>query len=253
MWSRGERGGTIHRHEEQGGWRLSLYPEAGEAGGSFHALDGAKPGSGGLWLPGPERAAEEAARRARGQMRRYCAANLLNRHGTLTYRGEGCHDPRQVRVDLAGFFRRMRRGLGGEPFPYLWVPELHPGGHGFHLHFAVGRFVPRGLIEEAWGLGFIKIRLHGDLPVGSGVRQEARHSARYLSKYLDKTFRAGGGLNRYDVARGFQPRAEPISAPLQEDAIGEASERMGGPPTYVWRSETQEGWQGPHAVWMSWP
>jgi hypothetical protein len=86
---------TVHRHEEQGGWGLRLYREAGEAGGSFRGLDRPRPGSGGLWVPEPEpdRALEEAVRRARGQVRRYCAANLLNRHGTLTYRGEGWQMP----------------------------------------------------------------------------------------------------------------------------------------------------------------
>jgi hypothetical protein len=233
------------------GWVLSLYREAGEAGGSFHALDRARPGAWGLWEPEPGRAVEEAARRARGKVRRYCAANSLNRFGTLTYRGEGEHDPRAVRGDIHRFFRGVRRGLGGEPLPYLWVPELHKSGHGFHVHFAVGRYVPRGLIEEAWGRGFVFIKLIRGLPVGSGVRQEARVAARYLSKYLGKEFSAGG-LNRYDVAQGFQPRAEPITGPTEAGVIGEAAERMGGPPAYVWRSETQEGWRGPHAVWLSW-
>ena len=47
------------------------------------------------------RAREEAARRARAKVRRYGAANRLNRLGTLTYRGEGCHDPLRLRADLA--------------------------------------------------------------------------------------------------------------------------------------------------------
>ena len=75
-----------------------------------------------------------------------------------------------VRGDIHGFFRGLRRGLGGEPFPYLWVPELHESGHGFHVHFAVGRYVPRSLIEGAWGRGFVFIKLIQGLPVGSGVR-----------------------------------------------------------------------------------
>jgi hypothetical protein len=54
-------------------------------------------------------------------VRRYGAANRLNRLGTLTYRGEGCHDPRALRGDLAGFFRELRAGLGGGPLPYLWA------------------------------------------------------------------------------------------------------------------------------------
>ena len=76
------------------------------------------------------------------------AANRLNRLGTLTYAGEGCFDPLQLRVDLGEFFRGLRRELGGSPFPYVWVPEWHPGGHGLHVHFAVGRYVQQRLIEE---------------------------------------------------------------------------------------------------------
>ena len=43
--------------------------------------------------------------------------------------------------------------LGGKPLPYLWVPEWHPGGHGLHVHFAVGRYVKHGLIRDVWGAG----------------------------------------------------------------------------------------------------
>jgi hypothetical protein len=117
----------------------------------------------------------------------------------------------------------------------------------------VGRFVPRGLIDSAWGHGFIKIRLHGDLPVGSGARAEARRSARYLAKYIDKTFRAGSGLNRYDLAQGFQPKIEALFGRTEVEVMALAVERMGEPPAYVWRSLNQEGWRGPSAVWLSWP
>jgi hypothetical protein len=231
------------------GWRLALFRDAGEAGGSFRAtVDGIRregDGSG-----DPERSVAEAVGRARKKVRRYCAANGLNRLGTLTH-AEACFDPHQVRADVGRFFRRMRRGLGGEAFPYVWVPELHPGGHGFHLHFAVGRYVRRGLIEEAWGHGFIWIKLIGNLPTGAGVREEARVAARYLSKYLGKEF-AGGGMNRYDVAQGFQPIAEPITGRTETDVIGEAAERMGGPPDAVWRSCDHEGWMGPPAVSLLW-
>jgi len=68
-----------------------------------------------------------------------------------------------------GFFRELRAGLAGERFPYLWVPQWHPGGHGLHAHFAVGRFVPRRLIERSWGHGFVHIKLLDGLPVGTGA------------------------------------------------------------------------------------
>ena len=58
------------------GWYLSVYPEAGEAGGCFAY---AKPATR-IYIPGqpaadPDRARSEAARRARAKVRRYCAAN----------------------------------------------------------------------------------------------------------------------------------------------------------------------------------
>lgn len=56
-------------------WVLNLLPSAGEASGGFvpslratsHGVRGA--------AANPQRAQQEAGRRARGQVRRYCAAN----------------------------------------------------------------------------------------------------------------------------------------------------------------------------------
>jgi hypothetical protein len=189
-------------------------------------------------------------------VRRYCAANRLNRLGTLTYRGEGCHDARVLRQDLAGFFRELRSGLGGERLPYLWVPEWHPGGHGLHAHFAVGRYVPRTVIEQAWGRGFVHIKLLGDLPVGSGTLAEARLASRYLAKYVRKGVEDDqgqlGGLHRYEVAQGFQPERVGLRARTEDGVVEQAAELMGGLPAYVWRSTGVEGWHGPPACWLSW-
>lgn len=232
------------------GWRLALYRDAGEAGGSWQGGGGGS--SGGWGESDPGRAAEEAARRARGKVRRYCAANGLNRFWTLTYSGEGEHDPAAVRGDIRRFFKTLRRGLGGDPFPYLWVPELHKSGHGWHVHFAVGQFIRRGLVVESWDRGFVFGKLIGNLPVGSGVRGEARVAARYLSKYLGKEFAGSGGLNRYDVGQGFQPQQEPVGGRSEDEVIESASERMGGRPATVWRSMDEEGWRGPPALWLQW-
>lgn len=67
------------------------------------------------------RSAEEAARRARGKVLRYCAANKLNRLGTLTYRGAGCHDPHVLRADVASFFKALRVLIGGVSYAYAWA------------------------------------------------------------------------------------------------------------------------------------
>jgi hypothetical protein len=233
-------------------WALSLYPDAGEGGGCL-SVPRRTLGSGGP--PNVERAAEEAARRARAKIRRYAAANRLNRLGTLTYRGEGCHEPLRLRSDLAAFFRELRAGLDAGRLPYVWVPQWHPGGHGLHAHFAVGRFVPRGLIERCWGQGFVHIKLLDGLPVGSGERAEARLAARYLAGYAGRDLgdeRRPPGLHRYEVAQGFQPEKILVYGVSAKDVIERASQVMRAAPEQVWLSSSVEGWHGPPACWAQW-
>lgn len=245
-------------HRPDAGWSLSLYPDAGEAGGSFrHSLRAshgwAPPGS----AADPGRARAEAARRARGKVRRYCAANRLTRFGTLTYAGSGVHEPEQVRRDVAVFFRSLRSALGGRPLPYVWVPEWHKTDHGLHLHFALGQYVRHGLIESTWGHGFIKIKRLSDMPVGATSLQESRKAAGYLSKYVSKSFDSdeqsrSRRLHRYDVAQGFQPRALRLTGRWSGDVLDKANAVMGAPPAMSWSSDEAEVWQGPPAVWFAW-
>jgi len=233
-------------------WSFSLYPEAGEGGGSVSAHQLAVPSG---RPPNVERAREEAARRARAKIRRYGAANRLNRLGTLTYRGEGCHDPLRLRAHLADFFRALREGLGDGPLPYLWVPQWHPGGHGVHAHFAVARFVPRRLIERCWRHGFVHIKLLDGLPVGSGELAEARLAARYLARYVShdlESERRLEGLHRYEVAQGFQPEKILCYGVSAADVIERASELMGSEPKSIWLSSEVEGWRGPPGCWCAW-
>ena len=235
------------------GWSMSLYPTAGEAGGCW--LQGKRRRSGEAGGGDPARSREEAERRARTQIRRYCTANRLNRLGTLTYRGEGNHDPALVRSHLGVFFRRLRRSTGGKPFPYVWVPEWHKTDHGLHAHFAVGRYLRRRDIEAAWEHGFFSIKLIGDLPVGSGTFAEARKASRYLAKYAGKDFDHEHlpGLHRYEVAQGFQPEKVTIRHYRLEDAVAAASELMGGPPAYRWNSsDDSPELEGPPRAWFSW-
>ncbi len=232
------------------GWSFVLYPEAAEGGGSFRSATESRPGA--AFEAGDSLA--DASRRARANVRRYCAANRLNRLGTLTYAGAGCHDRVALREDLAEFFRRLRSTVG-EPIPYLWVPEWHKSGHGLHAHFAVGRWIAQGDIKHAWGRGHVHIKLLGDLPVGSGALGEARLASRYLSKYIGKDLAAGGrpaGLHRYEVAQGFQPRGIALDGTTADEVVGWATSYMGREAERVWRSRDTDDWGGPPAVWASW-
>lgn len=234
-------------------WSLSFYPDAREAGGAFVPSMPYRRGGG---IRGqaadPVRARVEAARRAKGKLRRYCAANRLNRLGTLTYRGSGCHDQRQVRAHVGEFFRDLRDELGGQPLAYAWVPEWHKTDHGLHLHFAVGRFIKRSLIEAAWSHGFVHIKVIGDLPVGAGSLGEARKAAGYLSKYVAKSFEDAqriDGLHRYDLAQGFAPVVDRITGTSPDAVITAASDRLGRQPVLRWSSRNVPDWQGGPAIW----
>ena len=239
------------------GWRFSLYPEAGEGGGHLQYSLRRVPeyvarGS----ATDPVRAAEVAGRRARANLRRYCAANRLNRLGTLTFKGDGCFEPAELRGYLGAFFRTLRSDLGGKPLPYALVPEWHKT-HGLHAHFAVGRYIKRGLIDQAWGRGFVHIKQLGGMPVGSSNLSEARRAAGYLSKYVAKTFADPTirelGLHRYDVAQGFKPRPIALTGPSAFDVLRQASHLLQeGPPARGWSSDSVPGWLGPPAIWAQW-
>lgn len=239
------------------GWQFTLVPDAGEGGGSFRASTRCTP----VYVArgnaaDPERAAAEAGRRARSRLRRYCAANRLNRMGTLTYAGEGNHDPALLRAHLADFFRKLRAGCGGRPLAYAWVPEWHKTDHGLHAHFAVGRYIQRRIITAAWPHGFVHIKLLGDLPVGSTALSEARVAANYLAKYVAKTFGEQrdplAGLHRYDVAEGFKPKQLHLTGTTARDVLAQASAFLGAEPVTIWTSAEAEDWEAGPAVWAQW-
>lgn len=238
----------------RGEWRLTLWSQSREGGGCYVAPRRDDGGGHSKSEPDADRSATEAARRARAQVRRYCTAWRLNRLGTCTYRGDGNHDPVALRHDVAAFIRALRDALGGKSLPYLWVPEWHPGGHGLHLHFAVGRYIKRSLIEQSWPHGFVHIRLLSDLSTGFTAVEEARRTASYLAKYVGKQFddRRVPGLHRYEVAQGFQPAKEVLRGPTIEQVLHLASDRLGSPPCRVWSSAEAPGWTRPPAIWAAW-
>ncbi len=240
--------------EDRPAWVLSVCPAAGEAGGVWRRRRAAEPKRGDGGEPDAEHSMEVAVQRAGSQMRRFIVANRLNRLGTLTYAPPFCRDPVVLRGHVAEFFVRLRQALGGKPFPYLWVPELHRDGERFHVHFVVGKWIERGKIEWAWrDRGHVHIKLLGDLPARSSGPAEARIAAKYTSKYLAKDLASLGGLHRYEVAQNFQPARFALTANSDYEAV-----RMlirdwfaGEEPEVFWRSP--DTWHdGPPRLWMQW-
>jgi len=233
----------------QGYWQVVLYRGAGEASAVFHSAGSNRPGLGSG--TDPEDAARVATRRARTKSRRYCAHNGLTRFGTLTHAGTGCWDPLELRVEMATFFRRIRAEIG-RPFPYIWVGEWHKS-HGLHAHYAMGRYVRRAAIEQAWRRGYIKIKLHGDLASGSSALAEARQTARYLSKYMTKSVEeVAAGLHRYEVGQGFQPAGAVFRGRSSDEVLRWAAREMGRPAEFVKPSAEWTAYLGPPAVFASW-
>ncbi len=238
-------------------WVLKMFPDALEASVHFEYQYRPRSRSPGGFGEQPlevreQRSKLNAARRASSRLRRYVVANRLNRLGTLTY-AAACTDPRQVSEDVGGFFRGLRSEIG-RPFPYVWVREWHPGGHGLHVHFLVGRFVRQSLIRTVWGRGIVDIRARGMQRLGEGAAAESRRAARYVAKYVSKASQEDRipGLHRFVVAQGFQPKLVSVRAPNELEAMRIACEVMRGVPSRHWRPFRDPDWTGPLVVWMAW-
>ncbi len=122
----------------------------------------------------------------------------------------------------------------------------------------MAEYIRRSLVERVWqeipGHGFVYAKLIGDLPVGYQAVDEARVCARYIAKYMNKSFdeKRAMGLHRYDLAQGFQPRKVTVPGPKLEDAVARACELMGGGPATYTKSTEWPDWTGPDAVALSW-
>jgi hypothetical protein len=82
------------------------------------------------------------------------------------------------------------------------VPELHPGGHGFHAHIAIGEYLPKPEVEAAWGQGWVDLRRLVSHMDYASPASRAKVAASYLAKYASKQWATKlAGLHRYEWAR----------------------------------------------------
>lgn len=215
------------------------------------------PTAGGFSYAAPDAAAsrERAARRSRGRVRRWCVANKAVRLGTLTYRGEGQHAWPGVVRDLHNFRRRLRQVRPG--LAILTAAELHPGGHGWHVHVALTDYVPQAVLASCWGQGFASVKLFRSRRSGSGP-VSSRVVGRYVAKYLGKAQEGGerpAWAHAYEVTQGTQPSRLRLSGLSWGGVYAGLSALMGGEPGYRWDSSSAGGpqpWCGPPASFLSW-
>ena len=96
-----------------------------------------------------------SARRAKKELRLFIVANVLTRMWTLTYAEE--HWDRDVVIaDVNDWLQRLRVYLDCT-FPAAYVLELHPEGHGIHVHVAMeSRFILHPEMQRLWGHGLVQ-------------------------------------------------------------------------------------------------
>ncbi|TLM78929.1 MAG: hypothetical protein FDZ70_03305 [Actinobacteria bacterium] len=178
---------------------------------------------------------------------------------TLTFPGEGVHDYdralRFVQDFLHDHGHKVHHGQA-----WIAVPELHPGGHGWHWHILVPAgfskdelsilrvgwtaFLRRRAMPPSGGARFVRV----DLKLWGSVERAATYAAKYAGKTFDGDGR-GKGRKRYLVARGLEVAiARGGAGCLQEvrDAMGLLEVDV------AFESKDEPGWRGPPVVWCAW-
>lgn len=193
-----------------------------------------------------QRSETEARRRAAVVIRRYAVHNRIDRLVTLTFAGTGMDfEQRGVVVQRVQTFIRKLRSLASDVV-YVYVLEVHPGGHGYHVHIGLNRWIAKETIRACWPHGFIDIR-RIKTKAHRG-RESQRLAARYLAKYSAKAHDDGRdlGSHRYERRQGCNPPEFVV-----EGSLGACLEFIADRVTsnvWQWWSSAEPGWPGPLTV-----
>ena len=218
-----------------------------------------------------EHSAARANGRAASTMTDYMVHNRLTKMWVLTFKDEGLHGVegrKEAMRRTAAFVRRMRRDFfKGKPFPYVYSPELHPSGHGWHVNlFVPNVFMHKGSLQRSWTHGNVwftdferdKVVKHSGRRIGAvkagrstgGTTRAARKAASYASKYASKdwaTDEIGHGAHRYERAEGFPVPEQRMRVRTFEDfaALVRAHPACGQVYTEWAMDSDTDGWCGP--------
>jgi hypothetical protein len=197
------------------------------------------------------RNSDRSERRAKKELRLFVVANVLTRMWTLTY-AEEHWDREQVIADVNDWLQRLREHLDCS-FPAAYVLELHPGGHGIHVHVALeSRFILHAEMQRLWGHGLVQYS-DGNKAIKRirGKRAKARALAGYLCKYMAKGWDDlhEPGQHRYERTQGFGVgRVRRVFRTLAQ-ALDWLDAEEGRSPVSTWHSDSSEDWNGP-PCWM---
>jgi hypothetical protein len=169
---------------------------------------------------------------------------------TLTY-AEATWDRAAVKRDMNALFVRWRRLKGGKAFPYAYVLELHPSGHGLHVHVAVPlHYVDKHWLQETWGHGIVHYRDPKPLRQRNS-RERSRRLSGYLAKYVSKDLSSDHVAyeQRYSVAQHFNVEMERRSFKTLVEAKAWILLYRGEHFDEVWSYADDDNWDGP-PVWV---
>lgn len=136
------------------------------------------------------------------------------RHVTLTY-ADACHDRDEHFHHLRALALRFRRHYGTD-MNYIAVPELHPGGHGWHWHLVLnnGWFDYEHFYRELWKQGIIHVSPVPDSPAFANAGNMANYLVKYIGKDMAHTptakrryTRGGVWKTDWQTTTGFTPES----------------------------------------------
>jgi hypothetical protein len=204
--------------------------------------------------------------RAAARSRRYFVQNQLRYMWVLTFAREH-HVRGEVMGLVSEFARDLRSRLGVTKMPYWYSPELHPGGHGWHVNFFINVRVSHDLFASEWGEGYVWVTDFADSlrgPKGEPLglcrtpREGLRRAAQYGCKYSQKDWspeHVGHRNHRYEVAQGFTPQVEKVwtNGPREaERIISQVVPESDRVSLSSWDSQDDENWNGPRARIWKW-
>lgn len=165
---------------------------------------------------------------------------------TLTFAAKTeLEDREAVRLQVKRFLAGLRQKFPG--IAYIYVLELHPGGHGYHAHIGVNRFVDKRLLQAEWSHGWSDVRSLASKK-RTGSRDDARGAARYLAKYAVKAEDEGrlAGKHRYERSQSGRIPETVIECDSWQAAVQWVRDHCKTLDPWEWCSDDAEGdWLGP--------
>lgn len=178
---------------------------------------------------------------------------------TLTFPGEGVHDYNRALRLVQDFIHDHGSvlHLNGK---WLAVPELHPGGHGWHWHILVAKKYSKKelrLLRREWTDYLVR---HEPIPSGDAeytrihVKKfnNSLAASGYAAKYVGKAFandQREKYRKRYLNAQGMKVEIQKGGANSFIELI-DVIEQIRGMNTFD--SKSHEEWTGPPLIWATW-